>query len=94
MKFSQIFKMLAFLAFAVPLQLFAATEKSDILVMWGDDAGVCNTGVYNRDGTGYKTPNIDSIVRVHCLPICICSSPVRRTMPRSSLESILLERGI
>lgn len=39
----------------------AATDKPNILVIWGDDVGWNNTSAYNRGMMGYKTPNIDSI---------------------------------
>jgi arylsulfatase A-like enzyme len=35
--------------------------KPNILVIWGDDIGWFNTGVYNRGMMGYQTPNIDRI---------------------------------
>jgi arylsulfatase A-like enzyme len=38
-----------------------ADKKPNILVLWGDDIGQFNVGVYNRGAMGYKTPNIDRI---------------------------------
>jgi len=61
LKHTLFFRFLAVLALILPLQLFAKTDKPNILVMWGDDVGVWNTSAYNRGGMGYKTPNIDSI---------------------------------
>ena len=37
----------------------AATEKPNILVVWGDDIGWNNPSAYHRGLMGYKTPNID-----------------------------------
>ena len=36
-------------------------DKLNILVIWGDDIGWYNPGIYNRGIMGYKTPNIDKI---------------------------------
>mgnify|MGYP001819187925 CR=1 FL=1 len=36
-------------------------DKPNILVIWGDDIGWYNPGIYNRGIMGYKTPNIDKI---------------------------------
>jgi len=36
-------------------------EKPNILVIWGDDIGWFNPGIYNRGIMGYQTPNIDKI---------------------------------
>jgi arylsulfatase len=41
--------------------LLAATEKPNILVIWGDDVGVHNISAYNHGIMGYQTPNIDRI---------------------------------
>jgi arylsulfatase len=46
---------------AVPLQSFAAAEKPNILVIWGDDIGYWNVSHNNRGMMGYQTPNIDRI---------------------------------
>lgn len=48
--------LLAISAFAT-----AATDKPNILVIWGDDIGPFNISAYNRGVMGYKTPNIDRI---------------------------------
>jgi len=40
---------------------YAATEKPNILVIWGDDIGVHNISAYNHGIMGYQTPNIDRI---------------------------------
>jgi arylsulfatase len=42
-------------------QAAAATDKPNILVVWGDDIGQSNISNYTRGLMGYKTPNIDSI---------------------------------
>ena len=39
----------------------AATDKPNILIVWGDDIGWFNTSAYNRGMMGYQTPNIDRI---------------------------------
>jgi len=39
----------------------AATEKPNILVIWGDDIGWSNISAYNLGMMGYETPNIDRI---------------------------------
>jgi len=39
----------------------AATDKPNILAIWGDDIGVYNVSAYNMGMMGYKTPNIDKI---------------------------------
>ncbi|MEQ9097381.1 MAG: arylsulfatase [Phycisphaerales bacterium] len=36
-------------------------SKPNILVIWGDDIGWSNLGVYNHGVMGYPTPNLDSI---------------------------------
>jgi len=41
--------------------LFAATEKPNILVIWGDDIGQSNISAYTMGLMGYRTPNIDRI---------------------------------
>jgi len=38
-----------------------ATEKPNILAIWGDDIGPYNVSAYNRGAMGYRTPNIDRI---------------------------------
>ena len=43
------------------MQAQAATEKPNILVIWGDDVGYWNLSPINRGMMGYKTPNIDRI---------------------------------
>ena len=43
--------------------VYAATEKPNILVLWGDDVGYYNASAYNQGMMGYKTPNIDSIAK-------------------------------
>ena len=41
--------------------LFAAAEKPNILVLWGDDIGQSNISRYTHGLMGYHTPNIDRI---------------------------------
>ena len=45
------------------VQVQAATEKPNILVIWGDDIGQFNISAYNMGMMGYKTPNIDRIAK-------------------------------
>ncbi len=45
----------------VSSSLFAATEKPNILVIWGDDIGQSNISAYTMGLMGYRTPNIDRI---------------------------------
>ena len=45
---------------AVPLSA-TATDKPNILVVWGDDIGQSNISTYTHGLVGYKTPNIDRI---------------------------------
>jgi len=61
LKHTLFFRFLAVLALILPLQLFAKTDKPNILIIWGDDIGWMNVSAYNRGMMGYKTPNIDSI---------------------------------
>jgi arylsulfatase len=49
------------LALASAGQAMAATEKPNILVIWGDDIGQSNISNYTRGLMGYKTPNIDRV---------------------------------
>ena len=41
----------------------AADKKPNILILWGDDIGYWNLSAYNQGMMGYKTPNIDRIVK-------------------------------
>ncbi|MCZ6767320.1 MAG: sulfatase-like hydrolase/transferase, partial [bacterium] len=41
----------------------AATDKPNILVIWGDDIGQSNISAYTKGLMGYRTPNIDRIAR-------------------------------
>ncbi|MEA2115544.1 MAG: arylsulfatase [Thermodesulfobacteriota bacterium] len=50
----------AAIAFSAGLGL-AATEKPNILVIWGDDVGMWNISAYHRGMMGGSTPNIDRI---------------------------------
>ena len=43
--------------------LQAATDKPNILVIWGDDIGQSNISAYTHGLMGYKTPNIDRVAR-------------------------------
>jgi hypothetical protein len=37
--------------------------KPHILVIWGDDIGISNLSCYSDGMLGYRTPNIDQIVK-------------------------------
>ncbi|MEA1950181.1 MAG: arylsulfatase [Planctomycetota bacterium] len=39
----------------------AASDKPNILILWGDDIGQSNISAYTRGLVGYKTPSIDRI---------------------------------
>lgn len=53
--------MLVAIAVFASTTVFAAAEKPNILVMWGDDIGYWNLSHINRGMMGYQTPNIDRI---------------------------------
>lgn len=46
---------------AVASVAYAAEDKPNILVVWGDDIGQSNVSAYSRGLMGYQTPNIDRI---------------------------------
>ena len=46
---------------AGPALTYAATDKPNILVIWGDDVGQQNISAYHRGMMGGSTPNIDRI---------------------------------
>lgn len=41
----------------------AKSEKTNILVIWGDDIGISNLSCYSQGLMGYRTPNIDRIAK-------------------------------
>lgn len=43
-----------------------ASDKPNILVLWGDDIGTWNISYNNRGMMGYRTPNIDRIAMEGC----------------------------
>lgn len=49
--------------FSLSMGAAAATEKPNILVIWGDDIGQSNISAYTMGLMGYRTPNIDSIAK-------------------------------
>jgi len=59
----KLIKLLAFLTLLVSSSLFAATDKPNILVIWGDDVGRSNISAYTHGVMGYQTPNIDRIAK-------------------------------
>ena len=40
-----------------------ASDKPNIVVIWGDDIGESNISAYNFGLMGYQTPNIDRIAK-------------------------------
>ena len=46
-----------------PAIVHAASNKPNILVIWGDDIGIDNISAYNLGMMGYHTPNIDRIAK-------------------------------
>jgi arylsulfatase len=40
-----------------------ATNKPNILILWGDDIGIWNISHFSRGMMGYQTPNIDRVAR-------------------------------
>ncbi len=40
---------------------FAASEKPNVVIIWGDDIGQSNLSVYTKGMMGYQTPNIDRV---------------------------------
>jgi arylsulfatase len=53
--------MVALLGLALAAGVQAATDKPNILVIWGDDIGRSNISAYTHGMMGYKTPGIDRI---------------------------------
>jgi arylsulfatase A-like enzyme len=49
--------------FSLSMAAIAATEKPNILVIWGDDIGQSNISAYTMGLVGYRTPHIDSIAK-------------------------------
>ena len=39
------------------------TKQPNILIIWGDDIGWFNVSAYNHGIMGYRTPNIDRVVK-------------------------------
>lgn len=58
-----IFKFLAGALALLSMTAHAATERPNILVIWGDDIGWSNISAYNHGMMGYKTPNIDRLAK-------------------------------
>ena len=62
-KFKYILGLVCVAALMTAGQVQAATQKPNILVIWGDDIGVHNISAYNHGIMGYKTPNIDRLAK-------------------------------
>ena len=64
---------------------FAAKDKPNILVIWGDDVGYWNISAYNQGMMGYETPNIDSVAsQGRCSPT---GTPSRAVPPEGRPSS-------
>jgi arylsulfatase A-like enzyme len=48
-------------ALAAPLTVQSATDKPNIVIIWGDDIGQSNISAYTKGMMGYRTPNIDRV---------------------------------
>ena len=49
------------LASAAPIQTAQAQQRTNIVIIWGDDIGQSNISAYSRGLMGYQTPNIDRV---------------------------------
>ena len=67
MKRRQIFNNVTFVAVIAASMLTwvsaAASDKPNILVIWGDDVGQSNISAYTMGLMGYQTPNIDRVAK-------------------------------
>ncbi|MBT8344709.1 MAG: sulfatase-like hydrolase/transferase, partial [Desulfofustis sp.] len=57
--FIKLALMILILGFLAPISW--ASDKPNILVIWGDDVGISNISAYTKGLVGYQTPNIDKI---------------------------------
>lgn len=57
----RVFALGLFLAASLGTQAAVASQKPNILVLWGDDIGQSNISTYTKGLVGYETPNIDRI---------------------------------
>ena len=60
-KATKVFRLAAFVLGISMAGTSVASEKPNILVIWGDDIGTWNISHNNRGMMGYETPNIDRI---------------------------------
>jgi len=66
----------------------AAQEKTNILVIWGDDIGYWNVSYNSKGMMGFDTPNIDRIANEGSpSPTTTVSSPAPPDAPPSSPDS-------
>ncbi len=63
MQFARIVQLVLATAAACTATAALASDKPNILVIWGDDIGQTNISAYSRGVMGYKTPNIDRIAK-------------------------------
>ena len=67
MKRRQIFNNVTFVVVMAASMLAwvnaAASDKPNILVIWGDDVGQSNISAYTMGLMGYQTPNIDRVAK-------------------------------
>jgi hypothetical protein len=63
-----------------------ATNKPNILIIWGDDIGIHNVSAYCHGMMGYRTPNIDRLAKkARCSPMRMHSRAARQgALPSSS----------
>ncbi len=60
---SNLSRVLLFLCALLPGHFVQASDRPNILVIWGDDIGIWNISQYSHGLMGYQTPNIDRIAR-------------------------------
>jgi arylsulfatase len=60
-KLKRLLGLLGGAVFMAAARAQGASDKANILVIWGDDVGYWNISAYNQRMMGYQTPNIDSI---------------------------------
>jgi hypothetical protein len=49
------------IAAVLPWQVFAATDKPNILMIMSDDVGITNVSAYSRGLAGHKTPKENGV---------------------------------
>ena len=54
---------LAAVALPSPVPAQAPAQKTNIVVIWGDDIGITDVSAYSNGLMGFRTPNIDRVAR-------------------------------